>query len=1003
LHRNVFKYGLFFPALLFFTMIIHAQSFTTKTYTTADGLSDNCIFCVYQDSYGYLWIGTQNGLNRFDGKRFRNFGLKNGLPSLSVDRIYEDIEHRLWIGTRRGIAELKGDSCYSYPLDDHQEIRFVSGFMEPGNGRLWATTDRGIYELKDNSWAKISLSPGKDNHGVGKIIKTTKGLYINYDNNTVVHQKPDGNYEVILSIATNRPYFNSLYAKNDTVFISTYSGLRYWDGSNWISRFADTLRRKYIFSSFCDRNDRFWFGTREDGVLAIMPGGNNIDYLHIPLSFNLVSNFYEDREGNIWVAGFRGLVKVSPSPYQNVSFNGPQKLSTIRNCIAMPSGNMALSCEDGTLFFVKPPISPKSSAEVISTFHLTHPNDFIDYYTFDEKKRIWFTTREGELYRSDEHSLTNLTSIIPYKINALSGLVYNKKSRELFVCADSVFLAGNEGRLDTLFSQNKKQFISMPYLVYSNESDGSLLVQTIGNGVYLVKANGEIDSIGKSLNLLFSFQINGKDADKETVVWSANRGKDISKYRWKSSEKPELLEVITDKDGLTDNLILNFFLDKEEKLWIATSKGVSVMQKQNKWTHRDFEFTESGSESPLSFAKFCEDGDGNIWMTLQDKLVVFDGKKIDMTPLRTETIIEQVSLFDRPTDWTLLTDSVYSYRKLPVNPTLKYNQNTLSIAFNGLLLNNTSPVEYSYRLLPSDTGWSNPTVSEIVTFYQLVPGAYRFQVRSHIRGVDWSEPALFSFTIKKPLWETWWFRIAIILIASAIIVLIFRYRLNQLKEKNLMQNQIRELEMKALKAQMNPHFIHNALNSIQSLIINNRSTEASHYISKFAKLLRQVLENADKNLISLDKELYSLKLYVDLEKLRMSMDIDYSEHMDENIIASEIRIPPLILQPFVENALWHGLSNKEGNKKITLAIKEKEGWIICEITDNGIGRKKAGETGRPFPEGSLSKAVNITTQRLADFNQTPGTKPVSFVDLEDNNEAAGTTVIIRIRARYGDR
>jgi sensor histidine kinase YesM len=241
-----------------------------------------------------------------------------------------------------------------------------------------------------------------------------------------------------------------------------------------------------------------------------------------------------------------------------------------------------------------------------------------------------------------------------------------------------------------------------------------------------------------------------------------------------------------------------------------------------------------------------------------------------------------------------------------------------------------------------------------------------------------------------------------ILSASGLIVFIFRYRLKQLKTRSDMQNQIRELEMKALKAQMNPHFIHNALNSIQSLILNNQSTRASHYISKFAKLLRQVLENADKNLITLDKELYSLQLYVDLEKLRMNMDIDYSEQVDENILASEIKIPPLILQPFVENALWHGLSRKDGDKKITVTITEKESWIICEITDNGIGRKKAGESGKTFPEGSFSKAVNITTQRLADFNQSPGTEPVSFIDLVNNNEPAGTTVIVRIKARYSD-
>ena len=217
-----------------------------------------------------------------------------------------------------------------------------------------------------------------------------------------------------------------------------------------------------------------------------------------------------------------------------------------------------------------------------------------------------------------------------------------------------------------------------------------------------------------------------------------------------------------------------------------------------------------------------------------------------------------------------------------------------------------------------------------------------------------------------------------------------------------MKNQIREMEMKALKAQMNPHFIHNALNSIQSLIINNRSQEASHYISKFAKLLRQVLENADKNLISLDKELYSLELYVDLEKLRMNMDIDYIENVDGNILSSEIKIPPLILQPFVENALWHGLSNKDGNKKITLSITEKENWIICEITDNGIGREKAAALASKSATRHKSMGLRITAHRIAMLqNSQTLESPVTINDLVNaDGSAAGTEVTIKMPLIY---
>ena len=143
--------------------LLFSQPYNTHLYTTADGLPDNYIFSIKQDSYGYLWICTANGLSRFDGKRFVSYGLKNGLPSLYVDNVYEDHNHRLWIGTRKGMAELKSDSCYTYPVNDKEEIYFVSGFFEPGTGKLWATTDKGLYEFRNNSWIKIPLYPGYEN------------------------------------------------------------------------------------------------------------------------------------------------------------------------------------------------------------------------------------------------------------------------------------------------------------------------------------------------------------------------------------------------------------------------------------------------------------------------------------------------------------------------------------------------------------------------------------------------------------------------------------------------------------------------------------------------------------------------------------------------------------------------------------------------------------------------------------------------------------------------
>ncbi len=997
--KTFFKYCIVTSIFSVHIICIYAQSFTAKRYTTVDGLSDNYILCVYQDSYGYLWIGTAHGLNRFDGKRFVTYGLKNGLPSMLVDRIYEDRNHRLWVGTRKGMAEMKEDSFYTYTINDKKKINFVSGFIEPGNGSLWATTDNGVYKLNSKGWEKIKLYPGKENAGVGGIIQTKGGLFIGYENNTLIQLRNDGSYKVILSVNTKgRPYYSSLFSKNDTVFISTYSGLQYWNGYKWIKQFEDTLSRKFIYSSFCDKHNRFWLGTKEDGLLCIMNEGSKIIYRQIPLAFNLVSNYFEDREGNIWIAGFEGLVKISASPYYPVTIPAIEKITTLRNCIVMPTGNILLSSDNGNLLLVKKTAGHNTTATIIGKYQLKTPIDFIDYYTFDGDQRMWFTTRDGQLGRLSEKLLEDMTSIINVNNGPLRGIAYNNKTKKLFVCADSILLTGDEHLLDTFLSSNGRKTIPIPWKIIVDPFTGSMLVQTVENGLFLISPAGDMHSLGNELNLSLScIETNEKG---EAVIWAAYNGRHIKKYLWKNAEAPVETETITVKDGMPDNKILDLKHTKNGKLWIATTKGVTLMQKDSlqNWIHRDFEINEAGLPMTLSFSKIAVDYKNNVWMSIKKSLIQFNSENISIPPFQIKTVIEKVSLFDRPTNWTKLADSVGSYRMLPVKPVLNHKQNSISIIYNAPLFENNALPEYTYRLLPEDTAWSNPTASNLITFQKLSPGRYQFQVRSRIKGFDWSTPSIFSFTIKKPFWETWWFRSLVILLTSAMIAFIFRFRINQLKKRSEMQNQVREMEMRALKAQMNPHFIHNALNSIQSLIINDKSYEASRYISKFARLLRQVLESADKNLIPLDKELYSLKLYVDLEKLRMNMDIDYSEYVVENIIASEIKIPPLILQPFVENALWHGLSNKEGSKKILLSIKEKDGWIICEITDNGIGRKKAAEAGKPFPEGSFSKAVAITTRRLLDFNKANDIEPVSFIDHIHENESLGTTVIVRIKA-----
>lgn len=975
---------------------VNAQSFSTRLYTTADGLTDNYIFTVYQDSFGYIWIGTANGLNRFDGKKFTNYGLKQGLPSASVDRVYEDQQHRLWLGTRKGIAELQGDSCYTYPLSDHLPVIFVSGFFEPVKGTLCATTSSGLYTFMGNQWVKTPLYPGYDDVSIGQIRITSQGWFINYRNNTIIRRNPDGSFKKLIQVETSGAWINAMLQAGDTVYIGNYNGMKKITGDSLVPVFADSLFHRKTYSMYYSPSGHFWMGTAQDGVLGIING----KFKKITVPYNLVSNFLEDRDHNIWAACFQGLVKIIPSSFS--TFNDPSLsgVKHIRHFSVTKGASLLVNGEDGQLhiFSQTDSMSGKSFRHE-RDIHFPQKNDFTDYHAFDQDGNMWVSTRNGNIYMLNEKGLSDKNNIIKPVNRSVRGLAFITKTDEFYVCGDSVLLYGNRESLDTFFGASNHQFIRMPNNIIIHQQSGTVLVETLDDLTFFINEKKEIKLLGK--NILSELTYAAPDPLKPGTlnIWTVEQGREIRSFTWDGKTPPVPVDVIRETDGLPNQYILNIAADDEGKLWIASTRGLLLMQKnkEGRWIHQDMEIFETGLPSVLSFTRLCLDENKNVWMSMNQQLLRFDSRNTRISIPVIKVMIEKIQIINKSPDWLFNPDTSAGFLNLPMHPRLSHHNNTITVFFNAIQLTDQSLPEYSYRLLNTDTTWSAAEQNNNVSFYQLAPGDYVFEVKARIRGFDWTEPARFSFTILKPWWETWWFRSLIVLFASGMIAFIFRYRLMKLKEKSEISNRLRELEMKALKAQMNPHFIHNALNSIQSLILNDQNKLASHYISQFARLLRQVLENADKNMITLEKELYSLQLYVELEKLRMNMDISYSEIVHDDVNPSLVKIPPLILQPFIENAIWHGLSCKQGPKNITIAITEKEGWIFFDITDNGIGRAEAAKVSNPFPEGNLSKAVQITKGRLLDFNQTETPDPVQFTDLFEDETPAGTLVRLSLR------
>jgi ligand-binding sensor domain-containing protein len=997
----------FLSAILLFTLNLHAQYFSFKLYNVNDGLPTTSTFGAYQDKYGYLWINAPLGLSRFDGRQFVNYSLADGLPSLKTTTVFQDSKERLWIGTAGGMAQFKNNRFVTYAVSDKLSNTYVVNFIETKNKKLWALTGKGLYQFEDSIWKKINLCPGFENKICRDVIQKDDELYANYRDDILCRTKKGG----WLQIASAKDYggiFNVMSLQNKEVWVSTIKNIYIIRDHQLIPVFKKGLINDDFFSYFIDSKKRLWLGSSK--MLTISNPG---DWQHFSVSVINRSGYHpngisEDSNHNIWIGTINGLLKVKDISFTLIDKNNTVPLEGIFNFIPLQGYKFILSpgikngmlmYEGGSFKQIMPPHAPGNE---------NYYKDPVDYYTFDANNSLWMITRFKRFLNFTGKTLQDFSNVLSLKTTEhVYDLKYVKSRSQFFICADSTLLYGDTSKLTVFLPHNTGVPIIKPTRILEMQN-GLLILYIDGQGIYsidkannfisLVKQTG-IDGSGKGVEIDIRFY---EDADNN--FWVGFPGLGLYEYGF-TNEIPFLKNHFTITNGLLGNDVLSLTSDRQHRLWVATSTGVDILQKNKSGNWEVFNYAKA-DELTLNrsdYEKLVTDEMGNVWFSSPNKIIKFNTANITLNKETPHTIIEKVLLAFKDTNWATSSDSLYSYFQLPYDPVLKYHQNSLGIFYNAIDLStsNSNP-EYSYKLLPLDKNWSIPSKTKSVSFAQLPAGKYQFIIRAKDLASDWSEPAVFRFTIEAPFWEAWWFRLAVIAIAACVIITIFRTRIKQIRHDLFIQNQLKELEMKALKAQMSPHFIYNALNSIQALIANDKKEEGIRYIGSFSKLLRQVLDNSENNVINLDKELQTIGLYIELEALRLDMQLQYKKFIPENIVTEFEKIPPLILQPFVENALWHGLSNKQGEKEIKITINIKDNWLLCDIMDNGIGRSKAQELKSNASSFHQSKGIDITYKRLTDFNEDASVIPIEFFDLHDaKNDAAGTLVVIRIKRKSG--
>jgi len=495
--------------------------------------------------------------------------------------------------------------------------------------------------------------------------------------------------------------------------------------------------------------------------------------------------------------------------------------------------------------------------------------------------------------------------------------------------------------------------------------------------------------------------VNDMIQDDQGIIWLGTFGAGLIAYNTSTNQWQQFkFEEIENPDELFSyNVIFDLFWDKQDKLWIGSEKRMGFFDMKKKLFHF-YEPHEQDSTSMLNTGYYSILIDHNHFL--------WGGAYLGLS----RSIDPIDSTDNQPSLYTQITGLDVLGKPYNVDGNIRYtdtvhllaDQNEIKLSFAAINPAFPGKVEYAYQLQGKESRWKyiQPGNPLSVRYPRLSGNYYTFRVKARMPGQHWGPATQIVVHIRKSFWQSIWFYLLLAIVIVSVGMTIYSYHQQQIKEKQAIKTaynqRLMEMEMTSLRAQMNPHFMFNSLNSIKHFIIKNDTKDASRYLSKFSQLMRLILQNSQKAMISLVSELRALELYIQLEQLRFKYKFEYRIDIDEAIDKLHTAIPPMILQPYVENAIWHGLLHKEDEGLIKIDIHKQDKSLLIAIEDNGIGRKKAQELKSRSAVKHKSYGMQITSNRLKLVEMLHQLKTdIHLIDLEDQEgNALGTRVEIKI-------
>lgn len=925
----------------------NSQSYNFKNYSVENGLPYAQIYSIFQDKEGYLWSGGYGGLSKFDGKVFKNFAPRHGLADYWVTSICEGSEEKLYVGTINGLSIYQKNKFTTLKIENGLPANHINDLVLVEE-KLFVATDSGLCIIIGNSIKKIKEFNKKSvtrlicKEGIVFCIEGGKVFQIN--NSTIKELKFKTEVEYVNCISIDST--NTLWCGTNTGVIThnlkTFVTLRY-------GVFNGLLEEK-INAILCSANDIVWIGT-ENGLHKF----NGRNFIYYPVGSDNGSNkitfLINDIESNLWIGTYAGLFKFRGEGLVTYGAH-----DGINNPVIFPisedeNNNLWIGTETDYLY--------KYANGIFYNYAANKGLSSKTVYTIlniDKKKLIG--TANGVYIFENEKFIS-----IPEFENKPCYSIFKDKNNRFWVGSINEafsFSLKNDKVYDLTFYKVSGEIPNSQVWSFIEDNDGELWMSSYLSGLYKFEKN-------KFINQNDFYHINSRSCltmakDKRGNIFiSTMEGVVLI------DPNSSISDMFSEKDGLSSDLTYSIlYEEKTNSIWAGTNQGINRINLTEYYENREKQIVSYNKPDGFKGVEcntngIFEDSKGILWFGTVNGLIKYNPAEFFKNTRESKLNLTHIRLFYK--DTTLVNGSI-----------LPYSFNNISFEFRGICLTNPDKVKYTYRLEGFDKTWSPESFDNEATYSNLPPGKYKFTVRSCNNEGLWNKDSVsFSFEITSPIWQRWWFIVISILFVVCLIILFFRWRLSSLQkqqEKDSMQQiEISKNELKALRSQMNPHFMFNSLNSIQHYIVNNKDNEAVFYLNKFAKLMRMILNNSEKPTVTVKEEIDALRLYLELEQMRFEKKFHYEIIVDDTIDQDYEELPTMLIQPYLENAILHGLTpKKDGIGKLTLEVKNIGGILLCSVIDNGIGRVASSEIKSKRAKEHKSLGLKITQDRLKLLN-----------------------------------